>query len=83
MNRIVIALLYLYQKTLSLWIGQNCRFHPTCSNYAIECYQHFNFFKASFYTIYRLIRCQPFSKGGFDPIPLRKNSPSLKADKIK
>ena len=46
-----------------------CRYHPTCSNYAIDAYENYNFFKASLLTLWRILRCNPFSKGGFDPIP--------------
>ena len=40
-----------------------------CSNYALEAFENFNFFKASFLTIRRLLRCRPFGKSGFDPVP--------------
>ena len=44
-----------------------CRFHPSCSQYAIDCYQKYSFIKASFKIIWRLLRCQPFNPGGYDP----------------
>jgi len=46
-----------------------CRFRPTCSEYAIDSYQNYNFFYATLLTIWRILRCNPFSKGGYDPIP--------------
>ncbi|MBQ4634020.1 MAG: membrane protein insertion efficiency factor YidD [Bacilli bacterium] len=46
-----------------------CNFTPTCSEYAIECLKNFGFFKGSFLTIKRLIRCNPFHKLSYDPIP--------------
>lgn len=49
-----------------------CHFQPSCSNYAIEAYQKFNFFHASFLTFMRLIRCTPLTKRRYDPVPLTK-----------
>lgn len=71
MNKLIIKLIKYYQnatKESKKW----CKYYPTCSNYALESYQKFNFFKATFLTIYRIIRCNPFSKGGYDPVPLSK-----------
>ena len=48
-----------------------CRFHPSCSVYACEAFGQFNFFKASFFSAKRLLRCHPFSAGGFDPLPIK------------
>ena len=45
-----------------------CRFHPSCSEYAVQAFEQFSFFKALSLTIHRLFRCQPLSKGGYDPI---------------
>lgn len=69
MNKLFIKLILFYQRHLSKYLGNNCRYTPTCSNYAIEAYQKHSFFYATFLTIYRIIRCNPFSKGGFDPVP--------------
>ncbi|MBQ3054353.1 MAG: membrane protein insertion efficiency factor YidD [Clostridia bacterium] len=70
MNRIMIKLIGLYQKILSPLKGKSsCRFYPTCSQYGIICYKRFNFFKATFLTIYRVLRCNPFCKGGIDYPP--------------
>lgn len=52
---------------------KKCRFYPSCSNYGLECYKRFNFFKASFLTLYRLLRCNPWCKGGYDPVPEKKS----------
>jgi len=60
--------------------GKNptCRYHPTCSNYAIDAYENYNFFSATFLTIWRILRCNPFSKGGYDPIPkFKEKKPKL------
>lgn len=68
----MIKLIQFYQKNISKSIGSNCKYYPSCSNYGIESYQKFNFFKATFLTSYRILRCNPFSKGGYDPVPLTK-----------
>ncbi len=69
MNRIMIFIVNLYRKYISPALGQNkCRYTPTCSEYAIQAYKKHNFFKATFMSIWRILRCNPFSKGGYDPV---------------
>lgn len=68
MKKILIALIKLYQKIPGPWHGA-CKFHPTCSNYAIEAIEKHGAFKGFFLTLWRIIRCNPFSKGGIDPVP--------------
>ena len=69
MNRIMIFIVNLYRKHISPALGQNkCRYTPTCSEYAIQAYKKHNFFKATFMSIWRILRCNPFSKGGYDPV---------------
>jgi len=46
-----------------------CRYHPTCSSYSKEAYTKHNFFYASILSVWRILRCNPFSKGGYDPVP--------------
>ena len=52
---------------------KTCRFTPTCSEYAIDAYKNYNFFYATFLMIYRILRCNPLNKGGYDPIPKFKD----------
>lgn len=57
-----------------------CRFLPTCSEYAKGCYERFNFFKATRLTIWRLLRCNPFHKMAYDPVPpvkVKKNKRNI------
>ncbi len=68
MNKLMIKLIKLYQKT-PLQMHNSCRFYPTCSNYAIEAYENYNFFKATKLMIKRLLKCRPFGKYGYDPLP--------------
>lgn len=51
------------------WAG--CRFHPTCSSYALECFRRFSFFRAFFLTTRRIFKCHPWHPGGEDPVPTR------------
>ena len=62
-----------YQK-LPLSSHQKCKYFPTCSNYAIGVFTEFGFFKGMFLTIKRLLKCNPWSKGGYDPIPQKRSN---------
>ncbi len=73
MKYICIYLIKLYQKFISpLKRTSSCRFTPTCSQYAVEAYTVHGFFKGSALTIWRILRCNPFGKGGYDPVPPKK-----------
>lgn len=78
----MIKLIHKYQTTFA---GRpaRCRYHPTCSNYAIEAYETYNFFYATILTVWRILRCNPLFKGGYDPIPKYKKilKAELKAEK--
>lgn len=65
----LIQLIRLYQKTVSPWLGAVCRFEPSCSHYGVEALQKHGFWKGSLLTVWRIMRCQPFCKGGYDPVP--------------
>lgn len=71
MKKMIIKLIKKYQEGTT---GKNptCRYHPSCSNYAIDSYKHYNVFKASLLSLWRILRCNPLSNGGYDPIPLYK-----------
>ncbi len=69
MRRMLVALIRLYQMAVSPWIGNNCRFLPTCSQYAIEAIGKHGVIRGGVYTLWRLARCQPFCHGGHDPVP--------------
>ncbi|MFC3337124.1 membrane protein insertion efficiency factor YidD [Paracandidimonas soli] len=64
-----IGLIRLYRYLLSPWVGQNCRFTPTCSAYTIEAIQTHGAFRGVFLGIWRILRCNPLCKGGHDPVP--------------
>ena len=67
MKHLLIKLIKLYQIT-PLSSHGNCRFYPTCSNYASEALEEYGFFKGSYLTIKRILRCRPFGKYGYDPV---------------
>jgi putative membrane protein insertion efficiency factor len=70
MSRLAIVLIRLYQVTLSPLLGPVCRFDPSCSRYAIACYEQFGFFRGTWLSVRRLSRCHPWHPGGYDPPPL-------------
>ena len=65
---ILIKFIKLYQKVPGPWHNY-CKHIPTCSNYAIKAIEDYGCIKGSFLSIMRIIRCNPFSKGGYDPVP--------------
>ncbi len=70
MKRVCIALIRFYQKYLSpLKSHPSCRFTPTCSAYAIEAFTKRGFFVGFALTVWRILRCNPFCAGGYDPVP--------------
>lgn len=71
-NKFVVKLIESYQANHNGYRPPRCRFYPTCSQYGKECYLKFNFFKASFLLLWRLIRCNPFHRLAYDPVPLTK-----------
>lgn len=62
------VLIRIYRLFLSPVLGSNCRFHPTCSSYALEAYQKKSFLKATELTIKRIAKCHPYHAGGCDPL---------------
>ena len=79
MRPIAIFLIRLYQWTVSPFLGPTCRFHPSCSHYAVEALQRFGFFRGVALTVARLLRCHPFHPGGFDPVPPRGAASACRA----
>jgi len=69
MARILVSIVKAYQLVLSPFFGQQCRFYPTCSHYAVEAIQKHGALLGSYYTVRRLLRCHPWCDGGHDPIP--------------
>lgn len=68
-NFFPILAIRLYRKYISPLFPPTCRFEPSCSNYGLQAFGTHSFFKASWLTIWRVLRCNPFNPGGFDPVP--------------
>ncbi|MCW7538412.1 membrane protein insertion efficiency factor YidD [Aquabacterium sp. A7-Y] len=68
-KRALILLVQGYRLLLSPWLGANCRFHPTCSAYALEALERHGAAAGSYLTLRRLGRCHPWCEGGADPVP--------------
>ena len=70
MKKVIIWPIRFYQKYLSPLKGYGtCKYYPTCSQYAIEAIEKYGAGKGTLLASYRILRCNPFSKGGYDPVP--------------
>ncbi|MDO5808314.1 MAG: membrane protein insertion efficiency factor YidD [Lachnospiraceae bacterium] len=69
MKKILIFLIRCYQKYLSPLKSTKCPYFPTCSQYGLEAVQKYGAVKGSILAAWRILRCNPFSKGGYDPVP--------------
>lgn len=74
-ERLLIALLKLYKRWLSPLLGPRCRFHPTCSEYAMQAIARFGALRGSWLAVRRILRCHPLHPGGHDPVPPPPNDP--------
>ena len=66
---VLVGAIRLYRLTLSGWLGGECRYSPTCSRYAEEAVRSHGAIKGSFLAARRVLRCNPFGRGGIDPVP--------------
>jgi putative membrane protein insertion efficiency factor len=71
-QQLAVALVKAYQRWLSPLLGNNCRFHPTCSFYAIEAINRFGVIKGCWLAGKRILKCHPLNAGGSDPVPPSK-----------
>ena len=62
-----------YRLIFSPWVGHNCRYQPTCSAYALEALEKHGAFKGGWLAARRILRCHPWGKSGYDPVPSRKD----------
>ncbi|HET7328617.1 MAG TPA: membrane protein insertion efficiency factor YidD [Nocardioidaceae bacterium] len=72
---VLIALLRLYRAFISPLYGQVCRYHPSCSAYALEAVAEHGSLRGSLLAVRRLARCHPWSAGGYDPVPTKDTTP--------
>ena len=68
MKKILIRIIYFYRKRISPLKKPSCRFYPTCSQYAIDAITKYGAIKGGLMSVWRILRCNPFNKGGYDPV---------------
>ena len=68
MKKIFVFIIKFYKYTISPILGKNCRFYPTCSDYAIQAIEKYGIFLGTFKAFLRILKCHPFHPGGFDPL---------------
>lgn len=69
MNKLLVLIVRIYRLAISPLMGRNCRFHPSCSEYAIEAIERHGSCKGSWLAAKRISRCHPWNHGGYDPVP--------------
>ena len=73
MKRVLLALIKGYSYLISPFLGNNCRYHPTCSAYTQEAIETHGALRGLWLGIKRILRCHPFHEGGYDPVPEPKS----------
>lgn len=73
-NRLAVFFIELYKKFFAVYLGGNCRYYPSCSNYSKEAFKEYHFFKALYLSTKRLLRCHPLASSGYDPLPVKKRT---------
>lgn len=70
MKKLAIIMIKFYQNYISKYLlpGRRCRFYPTCSQYTLEAIEKYGFLKGGFMGFKRILRCNPFNPGGYDPV---------------
>ena len=69
MKYLAIVLVKFYRKLISPLFPAKCKYHPTCSSYALTAFSRFGFIRGLMLTVWRILRCNPWSMGGYDPVP--------------
>ena len=69
MGKFLIGAIRFYQRAISPGLPPRCRFVPTCSQYAVEAIEKYGALKGGWLAFRRILRCNPFHKGGYDPVP--------------
>jgi uncharacterized protein len=78
LRAVVIAPIRVYQRLISPGLPRRCKYHPTCSAYAVQAIERYGILRGSVLAAWRLLRCNPFSLGGYDPVTAQRlfRSPS-------
>lgn len=72
MSKVLIAAIRVYQYLISPMLGPRCKYYPSCSSYAIDALREHGVLRGTGLATWRLLRCNPFSHGGYDPVPPRR-----------
>ncbi|PIC64267.1 membrane protein insertion efficiency factor YidD [Sporosarcina sp. P13] len=72
LKKVLLLFIRFYQKFISPMFPPSCRFYPTCSHYGVEAIETHGAIKGSYLAVMRILKCHPFHKGGFDPVPKKK-----------
>tara|TARA_Y100000748_G_C15445222_1_gene468711 strand:- start:952 stop:1170 length:219 start_codon:yes stop_codon:yes gene_type:complete len=72
MRLLVLKIIRMYQKYLSPLLGPSCRFHPTCSDYALQAIETYGVLRGGFLALKRILKCNPWGGSGADPLPKDK-----------
>lgn len=72
MSKLLVVLIRVYQYLISPMLGQRCKYYPSCSNYAIEALRVHGALRGAGLAAWRVLRCNPLSNGGVDPVPPRR-----------
>lgn len=75
MKRVFLFLIRFYQKAISPTKPPCCKYTPTCSQYAVEAIERFGAFRGLGLAVWRFLRCNPMSRGGYDPVPEKTKRP--------
>lgn len=74
MSKVAMLLIRFYQRAISPVLPSTCRFEPSCSQYGYEAFATHGFFRGAYLTVRRIMRCNPFHAGGYDPVPEREST---------
>ncbi len=69
---VLVFVIRLYQRVVSPWTGTHCKYHPSCSEYAAQAVGEFGILRGLVLAAWRLLRCNPWSHGGFDPVEAQR-----------
>ena len=71
-RRVAIAPIRFYMRVISPALPQRCKYHPSCSHYAVEAVERYGILRGAILAAWRLLRCNPFSHGGYDPVEAQR-----------
>ncbi len=73
MKKVLLAVIRFYQTAITPYTKAHCKYYPTCSQYGYEAIERFGALKGTALAVWRILRCNPFSRGGYDPVPEKKD----------